>query len=141
MFSARPTTEPWSLIRRARELAPDDEEGRAAVAAKWVCRCRPVRPPRRRRHALEVARSSGDTVLESAALDALIASQLRSDVVAAHRTATARLQRLHAWRDDPAQGLELKDALHVAAFTALGAGDLRAAMECRRLVAHDADPA
>ena len=47
------------------------------------------------------------------------------DVVGAHLLTRRRLAELPSWRVDPAAGLELKDALHVATFCALGAGDLR----------------
>ena len=50
-------------------------------------------------------------------------------MVAAHRLAQQRLALLPTGRDDPATGLELKDALHVATFCALGAGDLATARE------------
>jgi hypothetical protein len=75
--------------------------------------------------ALDAARSVGDHVLESSALDALAAAALfTGDVAEAHRIAQRRLARVAGWRDDPAVGLELKDALHVATFCALAAGDL-----------------
>ena len=50
-------------------------------------------------------------------------------MVGAHRLAQQRLALLPSGRDDPAAGLELKDALHVATFCALGAGDLATARE------------
>ena len=39
----------------------------------------------------------------------------------AHRLAAERVERLSALPEEPTVGLELKDALHVAVFTALGA--------------------
>ena len=68
-------------------------------------------------------------MLESSALDSLIASEIfAGTIVEAHRLAIERVARLTSWHD-PAQGLEIKDALHVAAFCALGAGDLASARE------------
>jgi hypothetical protein len=90
--------------------------------------------PERAQAALEAARTVGDPILESSALDALTAAEIfRLDMITAHRLAVERVKRLRATRtDDPATGLELKDALHVAAFCALGTGDLDAALAMAR---------
>ena len=78
--------------------------------------------------AFDAARRVGDAVLQSSALDGMIAAALaEGDVVGAHLLAERRLAALPPWREEPAAGLELKDALHVATFCALGAGDLPAA--------------
>jgi hypothetical protein len=62
----------------------------------------------------------------------IAASLAEGDVIRAHRLAQGRLAALPPWREDPAAGLELKDALHVATFCALGAGDLPAARSAAR---------
>jgi hypothetical protein len=120
------------LLRRARDLAGDDVRARATLAVAECGYASAAGAPSGRRAllALEAARAAGDPALESSALDALIAAALfAGDVVQAHRAAQQRLRGITRWRAEPAQGLELKDGLHMATLCALGAGDLAAAAD------------
>jgi hypothetical protein len=75
--------------------------------------------------ALDRARLVNDEQLVSAAMDAVTSQRIHTgDVIGAHHLSVQRVERLTALPDSPVAGLELKDALHVATFTALGAGDL-----------------
>jgi hypothetical protein len=75
--------------------------------------------------ALDQARLVGDEQLVSAALDGATGERIHTgDVIGAHRLSVQRVERPTALPDGRAAGLELKDALHVAMFTGLGAGDL-----------------
>jgi hypothetical protein len=80
--------------------------------------------------AVATARALAEPVLESAALDALIGAALfRLDIPTAHRLAEDRVAALRQWDvRDPATALEVKDALHVATFCALGIGELDRAL-------------
>jgi predicted ATPase/DNA-binding CsgD family transcriptional regulator len=130
MFAARPEEHPDELLREARKLAPRDARVTAAVAVARAgyAGTEGAPTPKNAEAALRLARAAGDAVLESSALDAVTASELFSgQVVRAHRVAVERVERLGSWHDPPA-ALELKDALHVATFCALGAGDLTTAM-------------
>jgi predicted ATPase/DNA-binding CsgD family transcriptional regulator len=114
------------LLVRAAAAAPHDRQAAAAIAVARAGRRTDAAD--HGRAALAAARGIGDVLLESAALDAVIgATMQRGDVLAANRLAGERLARLGTRADDPATGLELKDALHVGVFCALGAGDLRVA--------------
>jgi hypothetical protein len=78
----------------------------------------------------ERARATGDVLLESAALDLVTDEVLRRGAVQeAARLAAERVALLGDAGSDPARSLEVKDALHVAVFCALGAGDLAAAAD------------
>jgi predicted ATPase/DNA-binding CsgD family transcriptional regulator len=123
------------LLRRAVPLAAGDPHATAviAVAAASYAAASGAPTLASTQAALAAARAVPDAVLESGALDALIAATIfGGDVVEAHRLAQQRLALLPPWRDDPAAGLELKDALHVATFCALGAGDLTTAQDMAR---------
>jgi predicted ATPase/DNA-binding CsgD family transcriptional regulator len=111
----------------AYRLAPGDGHVQAAAqVASANARPQPGEEPRQRAmDALNQARLVDDDQLESAAMDAATSELIHSgDVIAAHRLSVQRVELLTALPDSPAAGLELKDALHVATFTALGAGDL-----------------
>lgn len=119
-----------TFLDDARRLAPDDTRVAVAItvaAAGYAAG--PNNPsPDAVRAALAAAEAAKDVLFVSAALDAASATEIfRGNVVEAHRLACERVAQLMAWRDEPAAGLELKDALHVATFCALGAGDLATA--------------
>jgi len=123
------------LLRHAGPLAAGDPHATAVIAVATASYAAASGAPTlaSAQAALAAARAVPDAVLESGALDALIAATIfGGDVVEAHRLAQQRLALLPPWRDDPAAGLELKDALHVATFCALGAGDLTTAQDMAR---------
>jgi predicted ATPase/DNA-binding CsgD family transcriptional regulator len=135
MFGGPSAQSADDLVRQAGQLAAGDPHTAALIAVATASYAATSGAPTmaRARLALDAARSVPDAVLESGALDALIAATIFSgDVVGAHRLAQQRLARLPSTRDDPAAGLELKDALHVATFCALGAGDLAIARDMAR---------
>ena len=69
-------------------------------------------------------------VLLSAGLDGLCSAQLgRGRIVAAYEVARGRIDALLPHVADPLVAFELKDALHMACYFALGAGDLRASRD------------
>jgi predicted ATPase/DNA-binding CsgD family transcriptional regulator len=79
--------------------------------------------------AADRARVVGDPQLESAALDALLVMNItRGDVIEAAAIGRRRVELLTPLRLDPATAFELKDALHMAVYTAIGAGDLASAL-------------
>src|SRR5690242_3224015 len=130
MFAALPEPSATSLLEQAQALAPDDPHVAAGIAvAQAGYRSADPRPaPDRARRALALARKSGDLLLESSALDAVTSSDILSGrIVAAYQRAIERVTLLGELADQPAGALEVKDALHVACFCALGAGDLATA--------------
>jgi predicted ATPase/DNA-binding CsgD family transcriptional regulator len=133
MFAAEPAASTSEhLAAEARRLAGGDARVAAEVAVAAAAYAAPAGAPPRDRAlaALDSSRAVADPLLESAAMDALTAALLfEDDVVGAHEVAQERLARLAGWRDDPAVGLELKDALHTGVFCALGAGHLAVARE------------
>jgi predicted ATPase/DNA-binding CsgD family transcriptional regulator len=135
MFAEPSAQSADGLLRHAGQLAAGDPHAAAVIAVATASYAAASGAPTlaSAQAALDAARSVPDAVLESGALDALIAASIfHGDVVEAHRLAQLRLARLPSWRDDPAAGLELKDALHVATFCALGAGDLATAQDTAR---------
>lgn len=117
------------LMDRARSLAPADALVDAAITVTDA-NSKVFDPGATGRGITAVARARevGDPWLESAALDAATMDLVRDgDVMAAHRLAGERVAGILSRQDDPAAGLEIKDALHNAVFCALGAGDLAAA--------------
>jgi predicted ATPase len=132
MFGAPPTQASDELIDRARSLAPHDPHVAAGIAIATLAYANPAGRPiaEASRAAQRLARTAGDDVLESAALDGLTSSLLfGGQPQAAYREAAARVALLGATHDDPAHALEIKDALHMAVYAALGAGDLAAARD------------
>ena len=113
------------LLARAGTLAPDSQMVRTSVE---VVRAVSLGSRVTGAAALSAASAVGDELLVSAALDAAIGDAVEDGrVVDASRLAGQRVRRLLSRPLDPATGLELKDACHVAVFCALGAGDLPAA--------------
>ena len=132
MFAEPSTQSADDLVRQAGQLAAGDPHTAAVIAVATASYAATSGGPTMAsaQAALDAARSVPDAVLESGALDALIAATIfGGDVVGAHRLAQQRVALLPSGRDDPAAGLELKDALHVATFCALGAGDLATARD------------
>jgi len=130
MFGELPDRSAASLLDDAHRLAPADARVAAGIAvAQAGYRSTDPRPgPERAQAALELARAAGDLLLESSALDAVASSEiLGADVVRAYHVSIERVRLLASLPDEPAAALELKDALHVASFCALGAGDLATA--------------
>ncbi|MDT4996413.1 MAG: hypothetical protein QOD45_481, partial [Pseudonocardiales bacterium] len=134
MFAAPSDLNPDGLVEQARRLAPGDAHVAAAIAVARVgyAGTEGAPTPKRAEAALRRARAVGDPVLESSALDAASAGELfAGQVVRAHRLALERVERLASW-DEPPAALEVKDALHVATFCSLGAGDLPTALRMAR---------
>ncbi|MFF2198008.1 ATPase, partial [Streptomyces sp. NPDC058157] len=87
--------------------------------------------------AVELARTAGDPIARSAALDALSgARSWAGDTFAAAAAARERIGVLAAAPDTPARTHELIDALAMAAATAVGAGELPAARRWAAELAH-----
>ena len=127
MFATSLALDPAPHLALARDLAPHDLQVAAAldVATCGFDGADSVPSLERARWALEAAQRVDDLLLESAALDALTAAHLfRREVVLAYELALRRVDRLRLAADDPSAALEVKDALHVATFCALGAGQL-----------------
>ncbi|MDQ2748705.1 MAG: LuxR C-terminal-related transcriptional regulator [Actinomycetota bacterium] len=111
LCSSDPTVQAADLVIEANRAGLDDP--RAASAAQ---------------RALEVTHQVGDAIRQSAALDLLTAIHVvAGQPVAAARYACRRIDLLNGQPVDPLPGLELKDALHMAALTCIGAGDLEMA--------------
>ncbi|MFD2767189.1 ATP-binding protein [Micromonospora eburnea] len=89
--------------------------------------------------AVAAARRAGDTVLVSAALEAVSAAATRRGRLReAHQVAGERLALLPALpRDDPYAGPEIVDALHMAVTYAIAAGDLPAALAAAQRAQRD----
>ena len=78
--------------------------------------------------AVDRARQADDPLLESAALDALMAVNISQGyIVEAARIARHRIELLAPLPLRPTTAFELKDALHGAVYTSIGAGDLSSA--------------
>ncbi|MDQ1674688.1 MAG: hypothetical protein QOC98_3250 [Frankiaceae bacterium] len=130
MFAAPEVDAADGYLEEAYGLAPGDAhvEAAAEVASANARPRQGEAPTLRAMSALDRASRVGDEQLVSAALDAATGERIHTgDVIGAHRLSVQRVERLTASPDSPGAGLELKDALHVATFTALGAGDLRGA--------------
>jgi tetratricopeptide (TPR) repeat protein len=130
MFAAPDISAAEGFLEQAHQLAPNDRyvQVATAVAAANARPRRGEKPRKRATRALHAASEVNDNQLVSAALDAACNERIHAgDVVGAHRLAVQRVERLMERPDEPTAGLEIKDALHVAAFCALGAGDLTGA--------------
>jgi predicted ATPase/DNA-binding CsgD family transcriptional regulator len=119
------------LIAEARRLAGDDPHVEAAIltveAGAGVDDPRPY-PRADANRAVELARQIGDVRLESAALDQLTVYQLsRGDIRAAATTSIQRTELLAPLMPRTELAFEYSDALHMAALTSTGAGDLATA--------------
>ncbi|MGI5205559.1 ATP-binding protein [Spirillospora sp. CA-108201] len=131
------------LLARARaagNLRDRVVAAHVAAARAWNHGTEKVTPdPYLAAAALAAARSAGDPVLLSAALDgcciaALTAGRFRE----AHRIAAERAGLLPAMpRDVPYPAPEITDTYHMATACAVAAGDLRAALSAARLAASD----
>ncbi|SPT63626.1 transcriptional regulator NarP [Actinomadura madurae] len=111
-----------------------------AAARAWNHGAEKVTPdPSLAEEALASARTTGDPVLLSAALDASgIAALTTGRFREAHRIATERLGLLPAMpRDVPSSAPEITDTYHMATACAVAAGDLRAALSAAGLAASD----
>ena len=112
-------------LRRAREL---DDRTPAVVAAVALAEFSPLGKggvPADLASLLEFVGSVGNPLLESAALDLATSVALeQGDLPSAGRTARNRVAHLPDIADEPGAAVEVKDALRVAVFCCLGAGDL-----------------
>jgi hypothetical protein len=130
MFAAPDVSAADGFLEEAHLLAPGDRHVQVAIAVT-AANARPhegEEPQEQAMRALAAAREVNDRQLMSAALDAASNERIHAgDVVGAHRLAVQRVEQLLARPDEPTAGLEIKDALHVAAFCAVGAGDLTGA--------------
>ncbi|MGW0802460.1 ATP-binding protein [Nonomuraea sp. NPDC002799] len=111
-----------------------------ATAAAWTARPDAFDPdPALAATALAAARTTGDTVLISAALDAVTTVAGRAGRHGeARRHIRERLALLAGMdRDDPRSAIEIVDTLHVACTDAVVAGDLPAAIAAGRLMVND----
>jgi predicted ATPase/DNA-binding CsgD family transcriptional regulator len=118
------------LVAEAARIAPDDDlvaTAYLASAAAWTTQQEKTVPdPALAGDALAAARRTGDPVLLSGALDAVVnALDASGRVREAHQVnqeRTALLSRLS--RHDPRTGAEIVDTLHMATEIAVTAGDL-----------------
>ncbi|WP_437073984.1 ATP-binding protein [Streptomyces sp. enrichment culture] len=146
-----PEEEARALLERARDLAGDDPDARAAVALAEAAvvadafgalqaetRLTAEESVRSAEHAVRLARRSGDPVAESAALDALSgAGSWTGDAFAVADAIRRRIDLLASVPATPVPTHELMDALAMASGTALGVGDLpRARRWGRQLAEH-----
>ena len=125
-----PETMAASLLEEARALSVGRPRLRAAAQMVQLHRKEPSDPQTRREaaRAVEAAHRAGDRIRESAALDLLTGIQLLAgQPVQAAGSARRRVDLLDGRPVEPAGALELKDALHMAVLTCVGAGDLPAA--------------
>ncbi|SDU23480.1 ATP-binding protein [Jiangella alkaliphila] len=93
--------------------AADDEPGTVAATER----------------AIELARESGDPIVESAALDQLTGLRLARGEARAALESALRRTALLAGPPDPERGFELSDAYGMATESAIAAGDLRRARQ------------
>jgi predicted ATPase/DNA-binding CsgD family transcriptional regulator len=132
MFAASiPITLADELLDEVSRLSPDP----AALTAAHVIalsRADPTNPrivPAAER-AADAARAHNAPVRESAAMDTLTAAYIMSGRPAeARRCAQRRVATLVGRPIDPGIALELKDALHMAVLSCVGAGDLSTASQ------------
>jgi hypothetical protein len=127
---ARPITEDdaeayLSAARGASTGAPGAEAA-IAVAAAWgpeaVARSRDAAE-----HALALTQAIDDPLMESAALDLVIAARLDNDLDAAAAAAERRRELLAAAHVDARGGFELYDAYHMSCQIDLARGDFASA--------------
>jgi predicted ATPase/DNA-binding CsgD family transcriptional regulator len=131
MFAESPTdAEIDALIAEARDLAAEDPRADAAILIAEANRRDPRDPDTTEvaARAVELARHTGDPLLESAALDlSSYLHMIRGAIVEDTAIVRERLKRVSATPHDPRIAFELKDALHGCVMTFTGAGDLPAA--------------
>ncbi|GAB2996498.1 hypothetical protein GCM10023080_073300 [Streptomyces pseudoechinosporeus] len=133
-----PVDEVTAMLAEARELSGDTPAAAAAVALAEAAVVADAygaiqgdaentveETVERAEHAVGLARRTGDSVAESAALDALSgARSWAGDAFAVARLARRRIDILASVPPTPASTHELMDALAMAAGTALGVGEL-----------------
>jgi predicted ATPase/DNA-binding CsgD family transcriptional regulator len=127
-----PPDESVSLLAAARANAHGDQRAEAAILTAETSNCDPRDPlaAELAERAIQLTGWTGDPLLVSAALDMMQRVQVaQGDVAEAAATAARRVALLAATAPEPATAFELKDALHTAVFTHIGAGDLAGA--CR----------
>ena len=128
MFAKPPTAASAdTLLAEARDHAHGDQRADAAIMTAAAGRVDPRDPLAvgLLARAVEMARRTGDPLLESSALDALAFVQIvRGDVVDAAATVRHRVNLTSPLRYEPEAAFELKDAYHSGVFTSVGAGDL-----------------
>ena len=132
MATAAPRGAVEALIAEARSLAGDDPvaEARILVAEAFNGAEADLATTELIDRALTLARRVGDPLIESAALDQLMAVQLaRGEVRAAAASALRRTQLLTAKPVTAGSGLEFFDAFSMATDSAIAAGDLLAARQ------------
>jgi predicted ATPase/DNA-binding CsgD family transcriptional regulator len=135
IMSPLPTpAEADELIKAARDVADDDPVAAAAImlAVAFRASAGDSEPAQVTiaENAVLLAQQADQPLIESAALDALLAVQQGlGAVVEAARTARRRLDVLSPLALDPNVGFELLDALNMAAENCIGAGDLRSARQ------------
>ncbi|MET7971415.1 LuxR C-terminal-related transcriptional regulator [Micromonospora sp. NPDC005305] len=146
-FNAEPAAEiPQQRLRELLgQATAAGTVGKPTVAAgltlanAWTAsgRCDP--DPRLAAAALAAARAAGDPVLISASLDAVGGAAGRAGRLReAHRVTGERIALLpELSRDDPSAGVEIVDAVHMAATWAIAAGDLPAALAAAERVYRD----
>jgi hypothetical protein len=133
-----PTEHLQQMVDEARALAPPDDpvvEAHIAAAAAWSSTPVLTFPdPALAPAALEAARAVGDPRLVCGALDAVSVVAIAEGRYRDAAQLVAERLRLadRMPRHDPRNGGELADVLHMAIEVALGAGDLRGALEAAR---------
>jgi predicted ATPase/DNA-binding CsgD family transcriptional regulator len=132
MATAAPRGAVEALIAEARSLAGDDPIAGARILVAEAFNSAEAHPATTELidRALTLARRVGDPLIESAALDQLMAVQLaRGEVSAAAASALRRTQLLTSKPVTAGSGLEFFDAFSMATDSAIAAGDLPAARQ------------
>ncbi|MCP2327055.1 putative ATPase/DNA-binding CsgD family transcriptional regulator [Hamadaea flava] len=129
-----PAGEAAALLAEAQELAGDDPAASAAVALAEcgvfsdTAEADLPEAVKRAERAVDLARTSGDPLAHSAALDALAAVQCwAGDTFATAASSRQRVDLLAKVPATPAAALERTNALSEAAESSVGVGDLAAA--------------
>ena len=131
------------LVAEAGRLAPDGDPVTAAYLASanaWTTQPeKSVPDPALVDDALAAARRTGDPVLITAALDAVVeALDARGRVREAHQVNRERAELLeHLSRHEPRTGTEIVDTFHMLTEIAVTAGDLTGALSTARLAQDD----
>jgi predicted ATPase/DNA-binding CsgD family transcriptional regulator len=130
------------LVEEAARLAPDDPVTAAylATAVAWTTQPeKSVPDPALVDEALAAARRTGDPVLISGALDAVVealdAGGWVRDAHKVNQERAALLDRLS--RHDPRTGTEILDTFHMVTEIAVTAGDLPGALSTARMAQED----
>jgi hypothetical protein len=144
LFTTPPSREQiLTLVDQAKGLAPAGDLEVAthlALAAAWSGARGPTVPTdEQAREALERTAELGDPTLISSALDAAAAAaSFDGHLKESSRYSSERLQLLDRLpRHDPKVGGEIADIFHMASLSAVGAGELGAALASARNSYHD----